>query len=241
MPRRHARCGPTVTVETFAAHEHVVLATGGVGQCFAVTTNPTLSTGDGIALALQRGRRVRRPRVRAVPPDRAAPPVDAAAAPVGGAARRGRGAPRPRRCRVHGRRAPTRRSRAARCRVACDPPTHARDRHRPRLPRRVDDRRLPEPLPDDLARVPVRRARPDAASYLPVAPGGALPLGRRRHRSRRRETLPHLWSCGEAGVQRRARRQPARVELVARRSGVRSPRRRGDRAGVHRCRGRPAR
>ena len=33
----------------------IVLATGGVGQCFAVTTNPTLSTGDGVALALKAG------------------------------------------------------------------------------------------------------------------------------------------------------------------------------------------
>jgi L-aspartate oxidase len=32
-----------------------VLATGGAGQCFAVTTNPSLSTGDGIALALKAG------------------------------------------------------------------------------------------------------------------------------------------------------------------------------------------
>jgi L-aspartate oxidase len=32
-----------------------VLATGGTGQCFAVTTNPALSTGDGIALALRAG------------------------------------------------------------------------------------------------------------------------------------------------------------------------------------------
>lgn len=32
-----------------------VLATGGAGQCFAVTTNPPLSTGDGIALALKAG------------------------------------------------------------------------------------------------------------------------------------------------------------------------------------------
>src|SRR5262245_46626353 len=34
---------------------NVVLATGGAGQCFAVTTNPSLSTGDGIALALDAG------------------------------------------------------------------------------------------------------------------------------------------------------------------------------------------
>jgi L-aspartate oxidase len=35
--------------------EHVVIATGGAGQCFAVTTNPPLSTGDGVAMALRAG------------------------------------------------------------------------------------------------------------------------------------------------------------------------------------------
>jgi len=39
----------------FVRATDVVLATGGAGQCFAVTTNPMLSTGDGVALALKAG------------------------------------------------------------------------------------------------------------------------------------------------------------------------------------------
>ncbi|WP_026119459.1 L-aspartate oxidase [Nocardiopsis ganjiahuensis] len=37
----------------------VVLATGGMGQVFAATTNPTVSTGDGLALAARAGARLR--------------------------------------------------------------------------------------------------------------------------------------------------------------------------------------
>jgi L-aspartate oxidase len=43
--------GPPVAVRA----DHVVLATGGVGQLFAVTTNPSEATGDGVAMALRAG------------------------------------------------------------------------------------------------------------------------------------------------------------------------------------------
>ena len=43
--------GPPVAVRA----EHVVVATGGVGQLFSVTTNPPEATGDGVAMALRAG------------------------------------------------------------------------------------------------------------------------------------------------------------------------------------------
>ena len=54
------RCRGVVALDpTGAAVEvrsrHVLLATGGAGQLFAVTTNPTQSTGDGLAMALRAG------------------------------------------------------------------------------------------------------------------------------------------------------------------------------------------
>lgn len=55
---RGAACGVRVsqggqTVEISCAH--VVLATGGIGQLWSTTTNPTVSTGDGLAAGLRAG------------------------------------------------------------------------------------------------------------------------------------------------------------------------------------------
>src|SRR5256714_14639214 len=48
-----ARAPDGTTTEVRA--RQTIVATGGAGQCFAVTTNPALSTGDGIAVALRAG------------------------------------------------------------------------------------------------------------------------------------------------------------------------------------------
>ena len=132
----------------------IVLATGGAGQCFAVTTNPALSTGDGIALALKAG--VACADLEFVQFHPTALHHPSMPRPLLSEALRGEGAV----LRdddgvafmldVHPLADLAPRDVVSRA-------IHERDdadRYRSRVARRDDDRRLRAPLPDDLGRVP---------------------------------------------------------------------------------------
>ena len=173
--------------------------------------------GEGLALAYRAGARARRPRARAVPPDRA----------------------RRRRLPAHARRCAA----TARCSLD-DDGARFTDELAPRDVvaraiaargqagldlRAIDRSRYPGPDRDARA----RGLRPGARADPGLA-GGALHDRRHRHRSRRAHHRRRAVRGRRVRLHRRARREPARLELAARVPRLRPPRRarRARRAGT---------
>ena len=199
-PGHRGACSGPTAAPTWSRAGAVVLASGGAGQLFADTTNPPLSTGDGIAAALRAGAVLADMEFVQFHPT--ALHVDRADRPstdLRGHARRGRGAPRRRRGAGHGRRPPPRRPGPPRRRHPGRRRPHGRHRGQAPVARRHRHPRRPTgaPLPHHPGPLPRRRHRP----LPPADPGLArrpLPDGRRPHRPRRPHHLPGLYAVGEA-------------------------------------------
>ena len=211
----------------------VVIATGGLGQVFAQTTNPAVATGDGMALALRAGAEVAdlefvqfHPTVMYLGPD------STGQQPLVSEAVRGEGAFLVDDDGVRFMQGlhPAGRPRPARRRGQGDHPADARAGSGAHVARRPRPRRpLGDAVPDDPGVLPPARdrsgARPD-----PGRPGAALRVRGRAHRPPRAHHDPRALRRRRGGLHRGARCQPPGVELPARGTGV--PR--ADRLGARR-------
>ena len=222
-PAGRSRCGP----------RHVVLATGGAGQLFSVTTNPPESTGDGVAMALRAG--VPTADVEFIQFHPTALHHPAMPRPLLSEALRGHGAiaARPRRRAVRRRAGATRRGQPGHGRADGGPgrgPPVARCHRAGAVLGAVPHHRR-------LALVDRARSRARLAAHRP---GRAPPLGRRGHRPVGGHRAAGPVGGGGGGLHRRARGQPAGVELAPRGHGLRgapgrADRSRGRRARAERC------
>ena len=218
---------------------HTVIATGGAGQCFAVTTNPPLSTGDGVAMALRAGVAVADLEFMQFHPTALHHP--SMPRPLLSEALRGEGA--------------ILRDDQGEAFMAAEHPLGdlaPRDVVARAISRRLNERGLDHlwldatgingfaaAFPHDLARLPERRSRPHPRLAAGRS-GGALPVWWRLHRPRRGDDAPRPLGVRRGGVHRRPRREPPGVELVVGEPRVRGACGRGDHpgqglAGRHRC------
>ena len=171
--------------------DHVLLATGGAGQMFAVTTNPVEATGDGIAMALRAGVAVADVEFVQFHPTALHHPR--MPRPLLSEALRGHGALLRD---TNGERFVDELP-AARRGVAGDDPAHARPRRRP----------LPGSTPP-ASSTSTRGSRPSpwpshdagldpATDWLPIAPAAHYLCGGVVADLDGATSLPHLWAAGE--------------------------------------------
>ena len=237
--RRDGRCRGVVARDAQGAVRvveaaNVLLATGGAGQLFAVTTNPVESTGDGIAMALRAGVAVADVEFVQFHPTALHHPE--MPRPLLSEALRGHGALHPR----QPRRAVRRRAAAPRRGGPGHHPAHARPGRRPPVARRHRPRALRRALPDHR-----RGAGPSAGSTRPAT---GCPSPRPPTTCRGgvvtdldgASSLARAVGRGRGVLLGRARRQPPGLQLAARGHGVRRPGGRGHRGRAHVGPSRPA-
>ena len=217
------------------------------GAAASSPLDPTARAHEVRATHVLAGHRRRRPALRGDHQPRARPPATASPWRCGPAwpsptssscsstrprctTRRCPGRCCPRRCAGHGallrdtrRRAVRRRAAAARRGEPGHDRPHARAGRRPPLARRHRPRALRRAVPDHRRRRSPRSAstRPRTGCRSPPPPTTCS--RRRRHRPRRRHRrCPGLWAARRGRLHRRARRQPAGLQLAARGHGVRA-------------------
>ena len=200
----------------------VVLATGGVGQLYAVTTNPKVATADGWALAHRAGARLRdieflqfHPTALKLPGVNPAPLISEAVRGAGAMLVDKDGRRFALDADPAGELAP--RDVVARAVAAADAAGGAW----------LDARQVadfPARFPGITAML-ARHGLDAARDLLPVAPALHYAMGGIQTDLEGRASLPGLWAVGRGGVHRRPRRQPARLELAARGAGLRRSRR----------------
>ena len=195
---------------------HTVLATGGAGQVFSVTTNPAEATGDGLAMSLRAGVPVADVEFMQFHPTALHHP--AMPRPLLSEALRGHGAL-------------LRDARGERFVDELAP----RDVVSRAMAERMHEQGVDSLWLDATAlasfgsRFPTISAElaaiglDPATDWLPIAPGRPLPVGRRAHRPVGGHRPARPVGGRRGGLHRRPRRQPAGLQLAARGHGLRRP------------------